>query len=238
MFKIFKSYQNLVALFSEKADGPMKFTDDQRNFQNRSKFLEKHNIDSSNLFIGRLEHTNNVVVIKDTNTKMFFECDGFVTNLPNAYLSFTVADCTAIYVFDPVNKAIGLLHVGWKGMMNDIIKNAINLMKEEYNSKPEDILIGVSPLMCKKCYEIQDDYLEHFRDYPNAFIYQDNKKYFDSKYVLMAKLLDLNIQEEHIEFINECTYCLKDKYFSYRRDQYGCLPDDRNAMIAIFGIKN
>jgi hypothetical protein len=112
MFKIFKSYQNLVALFSEKNDGPMKFTDDQRNFQNRSKFLEKHNIDSSNLFIGRLEHTNNVVVIKDTNTKMFFECDGFITNLSNAYLSFTVADCTAVYLFDPVNKAIGLLHVG------------------------------------------------------------------------------------------------------------------------------
>ena len=112
MFKIFQSYNNLVTLFSEKNDGPMKITDDQRNLNNRLAFLEKNNIDSNNLFVSLLKHTNNVVVVKDTNIKMFFECDGLVTNLPNTYLSLTVADCTAVYLFDPVNKAIGLLHVG------------------------------------------------------------------------------------------------------------------------------
>lgn len=110
-------------------------------------------------------------------------------------------------------------------------------MKEHYNSNSENILIGVSPLICSKCYEIKQDFIDNFKDYPKAFIYENNKIYFDSKYVLRKIFFNSGIKEQNIEFVDECTYCLKDKYFSYRRDQYGCNPDNINAMMAIFGIK-
>ncbi len=238
MFKIFTPYINLIALFSLKQDGPMKITDDQRNFNNREVFIKKNNIGTDNLFIGRLKHTNNVVIVKDRSINMFYDCDGLITNLPNVYLSFTIADCTAIYIFDPVNNVIGLLHAGWKGLRDDIIKNAMNLMKEQYSSNERDILVGISPLICDKCYEVQKDFIDNFKNYPEAFIQKNDKTYFDSKYVLLKKLSELDIKKQNIEFIDECTYCLKDKYFSYRRDQYGCHPDDINAMMAVFGLKN
>jgi len=112
MFKIFEPYKDLVTLFSLKEDGPMKITDDKRNFANRLKFLNKNNISEGDLYVGRLQHTNNVAVVKNRDSRMFSNCDGLVTNQPNTFLSFTVADCTAVYLLDPENKAIGLLHAG------------------------------------------------------------------------------------------------------------------------------
>jgi len=238
MFKLFKKYTNLIALFSEKKDGPMKITDDQRNYDNRNAFLKNNNINPDNIYIGRLKHTNNVEVISNRDKKMFYDCDGLITNLKDVYLSFTVADCTAIYLFDFENNAIGLLHAGWKGLRDDIIKNAITLMQNTFNSKIDNILVGISPLLCEKCYEVKEDFVENFKDYPNSFIQKDGKIFFDSKYVLLKKLLELKVKESNIEFIDECTYCLKDKYFSYRRDQYGCQANDIKAMMAVFGIKN
>ena len=238
MFKIFEPYKDLVTLFSLKEDGPMKITDDKRNFANRLKFLNKNNISEGDLYVGRLQHTNNVAVVKNRDSRMFSNCDGLVTNQPNTFLSFTVADCTAVYLLDPENKAIGLLHAGWKGLKDEIIKNAIELMQANFNSKSENILVGISAIMCSKCYEVQPDFISNFSNYPNAFIQRDNKIFFDSKNVILSQLSSLGIKENNIEFINECTYCLSDKYFSYRRDQYGCDPDDRNAMMAVFGIKH
>jgi len=112
MFNLFHNYSWLITLFSRKEDGPMKITDDQRNFNNREIFLGKNGISTDDLFIGRLKHTNNVEVVKDLGKKMFFDCDGLITNLPNVYLSFTIADCTAIYLFDPIKNVVGLLHAG------------------------------------------------------------------------------------------------------------------------------
>jgi hypothetical protein len=111
-------------------------------------------------------------------------------------------------------------------------------MQANFNSKSENILVGISAIMCSKCYEVQPDFISNFSNYPNAFIQRDNKIFFDSKNVILSQLSSLGIKENNIEFINECTYCLSDKYFSYRRDQYGCDPDDRNAMMAVFGIKH
>ena len=111
-------------------------------------------------------------------------------------------------------------------------------MKDHYNSNEADILIGVSPLMCSKCYEVTQEFTDHFKDYPEAFIYENDKIYFDSKHVLLKKFVALGIKEQNIEFSDECTYCSKDKYFSYRRDQYGCHPENINAMMAVFGLKH
>ncbi len=238
MFKIFENYKDLVTLFSLKEDGPMKITDDNRNSDNRLKFLNKNNINEGDLYVGRLQHTRNVAIVDSKEQKMFFNCDGLITNQSNTYLSFTVADCTAIYLFDPENKAIGLLHAGWKGLKEEIIKNAIELMEINFNSKRENILVGVSAIMCSLCYEVKPDFMDNFSDYPNAFIQKADKVFFDSKHVILSQLSNLGIKNNNIEFVDECTYCLTDKYFSYRRDQYGCDPQDINAMMAVFGIKN
>jgi copper oxidase (laccase) domain-containing protein len=91
--------------------------------------------------------------------------------------------------------------------------------------------------MCQNCYEVYKDFVNNFKEYPKAFKEVGDKLYFNLKYIINQKLISENINPNNIEFSNECSYCLKDKYFSYRRDQYGCPNDDVKAMVGVFGIK-
>jgi len=91
--------------------------------------------------------------------------------------------------------------------------------------------------MCQKCYEVEKIFADNFKEYPDAFQKAGDKLHFDLNYVMNQKLLSEGIEPQNIEFSNECSYCLPDKYFSYRRDQYGCSNDDVQAMVGVFGIK-
>ena len=44
-----------------------------------------------------------------------FDEVGFLTNVPNVTLVTKYADCVPLYFVDPVKKAIGLSHSGWRG---------------------------------------------------------------------------------------------------------------------------
>ncbi|MHB8904461.1 MAG: laccase domain-containing protein, partial [Patescibacteria group bacterium] len=47
------------------------------------------------------------------------------------------------------------------------------------------------------------------------------------------QLIKLGVQGDNISISPECTYCLTDKYFSFRRDN----PKEIEAMIAYIGLK-
>ena len=56
-------------------------------------------------------------------------CDGLITNQPGVCLGIYVADCCAVYLLDPVRRAIGLVHSGRKGTELGIVGQAIDLMR-------------------------------------------------------------------------------------------------------------
>ena len=47
---------------------------------------------------------------------------------------------------------------------------------------------------------------------------RDEKYYLDVNKILKSQLLTCGIKEENIEFLNKCTCCNTDKYFSYRAE--------------------
>jgi len=55
--------------------------------------------------------------------------------------------------------------------------------------------------------------------------------FLDLKNIAQTQLRSLGVKEEHIEANPECTYCISDKYFSYRRDK----PKILKTMIAVIG---
>lgn len=44
----------------------------------------------------------------------YTDIDGLITNEPGLVLTF-YADCVPLYFVDPVHRAIGMSHSGWKG---------------------------------------------------------------------------------------------------------------------------
>ncbi len=88
--------------------------------------------------------------------------DGLITNLPNQLLAIYVADCAAIYLVDPVARAIGLLHSGKKGTEGNILREAVIEMQRHYGTKPGDLVCVVSPCIRPPDYDV--DFAATIRD--------------------------------------------------------------------------
>jgi len=99
-------------------------------------------------------HGNNVAVAAHGETSPAQRADGLLTNEKNLTLGIYVADCCAIYLVDPVQRAIGLVHSGRKGTELGIATAAIEKMRLQFGSDPADIIAQLSPCIRPPDYEI------------------------------------------------------------------------------------
>lgn len=177
---------------------------------------------------GNQTHSTNVKVItKDNINEVFENVDGLITNLKNIYLLTVVADCQGILLFDKKNKVIGNIHSGWRGTLNRIIKNAVNIMINEFNSNVEDIKVYFSPCIHKCCFEVSIDVKEMFEKEFNDLEIEnyitkgnrEDKYYIDTLKLNIDYLIKLGIKEENITYSDFCTKCNSDILHSYRKDK-------------------
>ena len=101
-------------------------------------------------------HGKAVAVIDETiiGETCFDGCDGLVTNQRGVCLGIYVADCCAVYLVDPVQHAIGLVHSGKKGTELGIAIEAIDLMEQRFGSRASDLIVQLSPCIRPPHYEI------------------------------------------------------------------------------------
>jgi copper oxidase (laccase) domain-containing protein len=69
-------------------------------------------------------------------------------------LGIHVADCCAVYVVDPVRRAVALLHSGRKGSEQGIVRVGIRRLVEGAGSRPEDLVVQLSPCIRPPRYEV------------------------------------------------------------------------------------
>ncbi|MCR5770896.1 MAG: peptidoglycan editing factor PgeF [Butyrivibrio sp.] len=114
-------------------------------------------------------HTTNIMRIKAEDMgkgvckdRNYVDVDGMITNEPGIILTTFHADCPPVYFVDPVNKAIGLSHSGWKGTVGRIGARTIEAMNREFGTKPSDLICAIGPSICTDCYEVSSDVAEKF----------------------------------------------------------------------------
>lgn len=174
----------------------------------------------------RQTHTNNVVVIDENNLDSeLYDVDGIITNIKGIALTIATADCQSIILYDKKNQVIGNIHSGWKGTLNKILSNAVNLMIDKFSSKVEDIIVCIGPSIMGCCFEVDKDVVDMFN---NNFTNIDDcirlgdikegkqKYYIDTIKINRKELCKLGILEDNIYLSNVCTKCSSDKYYSYR----------------------
>lgn len=184
--------------------------------------------DNENIYYLRQNHTNKVVTIEE-NDKVddpkFLDVDGVLTNLKGKTLVIRTADCQSIFLYDPIKKVIGNVHSGWRGTLDTIILNAVNLMVERYNSNKEDIICCFNPSILGCHFEIGDDVYTLFKDkfnYIDEFLCDKKIVNDENKYYL--DLLNFNIDLlkkngiKNIYASDICTFCDTNCH-SYRRDK-------------------
>lgn len=169
-------------------------------------------------------HTTNVAAVEESDRgKQFMETDGLVTNVPGICLVTFYADCVPLFFVDPVHRAIGLSHSGWKGTVHKMGKVTVERMREKFGTDPSQVVAAIGPSICQECYEVSEDVIEQFREnfrkelWEELFYRKENGKYqLDLWRANRAVLMEAGIAGERIAVTNVCTHCNPDILFSHR----------------------
>lgn len=92
-----------------------------------------------------------------TGLSYFSGFDALITEKRDLMLGILTADCLPVFIFDRRNKAIGLVHAGWRGIAQGIVPATIAKMKRFYHSQPTDLVIGIGPHISRHNYEVDAD---------------------------------------------------------------------------------
>lgn len=200
--------------------------------ENYRRMAEALNVDLTRMTASDQTHTTNVRMVTEKDAgkgilipKDYKDVDGLITNIPGMTLVTFYADCVPLYFVDPVHKAIGLSHSGWRGTVEKMGKATLDAMKEAYGTDPKDVIAGIGPSICQECYEVSEDVAMAFEKalpgkndvFRKGRVAEEGQKYqLDlwraNEYILTeAGVLPQNIQKPGI-----CTCCNPEYLFSHR----------------------
>ena len=90
------------------------------------------------------------------------QTDALITDEPGLPLLLCFADCTPILFLDPVHRAVGIAHGGWKGTVRRIAAKTVLRMQQEFGTRPEELLTAIGPSIGPCCYEIGPEVEQQF----------------------------------------------------------------------------
>lgn len=157
-----------------------------------------------------------------TRPRDYKDVDGMITDQPGVLLATFYADCVPLYFVDPVHKAIGLSHSGWRGTVGRMGQATVEAMEKSFGSQPKDLLCAIGPSICQDCYEVSRDVAEAF-----IFAFPTHEKEILQAGALGKYQLDLwkaneivlteaGVLKEHIDLAGLCTCCNSSILFSHR----------------------
>jgi len=204
-----------------------KIADSETVLSNRKLLANEIGIDFTKMIFQKQVHGDYVRLV-NSNSDSSIESDGMYSNQIGIILNVSIADCAAVLIFDKVKKVICGVHSGWKGTSLNIAGKAIQILKNEFASIPEDLLVYISLCAGGEEYEVGSEVGELF---PRSIKPKGNDKFlFDNKNEIYLQLIEEGIPEKNIEVSEICTISNTD-FHSYRRD-----GDKSGRMSAFIGM--
>jgi len=168
-----------------------------------------------------------VTLQPETDAPFYGEADAMITDTKNICLVIRTADCVPVFIYDTTQQALGAIHSGWKGTQLDITGKTIDLMKEVYGSRPENLSIWIYPSIGPESYEVNEDVARYF---PNERIENDGRIFVDLWQSIESSLLNRGINKENIFNERICNRQNTSDFFSHRFGDGG-----RNLNFAFLG---
>lgn len=187
------------------------------NIAHRKAFFEKEGLAGKQIAIADMVHGTRVAIIDRRSPYVILETDALVTKDSDIVLAVTGADCYPLYFEEKTAGIIGLAHGGWRGITSGIVAETVSALAM-LGGDPQRIVLTIGPGICAKHFEIQEDVLEQFSLYSEQVV-RDTGIHIDLKGIIKKQALAVGIVRENVVDRGECTHCLSQKYFSYRRDK-------------------
>ncbi len=156
--------------------------------------------------------------------------DAMVTDTPGLYLLALAADCPPVFFYDPVRRAIGLAHSGWKGTVARIAANVVEAMVDDFGSDPSDIIAAIGPGIGPCCYAIGLNVIEAAESaFPGAWNptgplleTRDSATYFNLWEAIRRALLDAGLRPQNVTVEDVCTSDNLGTFYSHRGEAGQC----------------
>lgn len=188
---------------------------DQRSVVLANRQQLKTQLNLHTLLSAHQVHGTGVFCLKD-QLHEDLEVDGYdalVTDRKGVGLMIQQADCQAVLLFDPRQKAIAAVHCGWRGSVQNILAETVAVMVDEYGTRPAELLGAISPSLGPCCAE----FVNYKDELPKDFVrFMVRRDYFDFWQISKNQLGSAGVNSENVEVIRNCTCCSKN-YFSYRK---------------------
>ena len=169
--------------------------------------VQKLGYSQNDLRLAEQIHGSDIAEVTHDSPPLSSGVDGLMTNIPGLLLGIHVADCGAIYLADPVQNAIALLHSGKKGTELNILGQAVGKMTSNYGTNPKDLIAVLAPCIRPPHYEI------------------------DFAATINEQALEAGILPKNYHDCRICTASNLSTYYSYRLEK-----GNTGRMLALLGI--
>jgi YfiH family protein len=166
-------------------------------------------------------HSDRVLLVESPGPQG--EGDALISNRPGIGLTIRTADCLPILIADPRTRAVAAVHAGWRGVVSEIASKAIHALCQEFDSKPEDLVVAIGPGIGLCCFEVGPEVAAQFGLSGHAKI--------DLVETTRRQLRRNGVRDGQISTIGLCTYCSPELFESYRRDR-----DAAGRMVAMIRV--
>lgn len=149
----------------------------------------------------------------------YLRADAILTDNPGVTIFMRFADCVPVFLFDPNNRVVGLVHAGWRGTVKKIVKSAVQSMIQLYGCNTKDIRAGIGPSISAPRYLVGPEVEKSIRE---AFGVDSKRILNYGNRQVRLDLWEANrilLEEEglvEIEISGICTASNLDEWFSYR----------------------
>jgi len=165
------------------------------------------------------------------------DTDGLICIEPEIPLAAFFADCVPIFLFDPVRRAIGLAHAGWKGTVLEVARKTLQKMQDAFSTKPSDCLAAIGPSVGPCCYEVDKPVLDMVKQhltYAGEIIQplSSEKGMLNLWQANALAMQKAGIAADSIFVGGLCTSCHTQMFFSHRKER-----GRTGRMAALFMLK-
>ncbi|MCL6647900.1 MAG: polyphenol oxidase family protein [Chloroflexi bacterium] len=148
--------------------------------------------------------------------------DALVTRHPEVALLVLTADCWALALYAPEVGALGVAHLGWRGVVAGLGRALVEALRERYGARPERLVGGLAPGIGPCCYPVGREVVAavraRFAGWEELLPPHPDGTAFDLPRAILAQLAEVGVAAEQIGQFGLCTACRTDLFFSHRAE--------------------